>query len=263
MLGSSFVAKFQASILAEPRQRALHHETSSTESASMNLAIHLGNQRLDAPISNAVEDGGDSVGAISLKDLRPESREACDSLNQRNRVEKIQGGHFITDVGWSGGNNEGNPAGFCDQMAFAASLGSICWVRACVDPPKTARTEALSMIARDQSICPSLARWLSSRRCSSGQTPNTVHSSSRRQHVGPLPQPNCAGSASQGIPVFNTNTMPERQLRSGTRGRPPLGLGIFFGRRSDTSFQSSSVTKGKDMSTPSLWSTHRHFALVT
>lgn len=263
MLGGSLIADLEASILAEPGQRAFDHKASPTEAASVNLAAYLGNQRPDPTITNAFEYVRNAVGAIALEDFRTEARTARGSLNQWDRIEQIQGGHFVADVCGCRDDDERDPRRLSDQMAFAASFGSIRWVGPCVDPPKTARTEALSMMARDQSICPSFARWLSSRRCSSGQTPNTVHSSSRRQHVGPLPQPNCAGSASQGMPVFNTNTMPARQLRSGTRGRPPLGLGNFFGRRSETSSQSSSVTNGKDMSTPSLWSTHRQLAPVT
>jgi hypothetical protein len=37
-------------------------------------------------------------------------------------------------------------------MAFAAELGSICGIRTCLLPPKTARTEQLSSTALDQSI---------------------------------------------------------------------------------------------------------------
>ena len=39
------------------------------------------------------------------------------------------------------------------------------------------------------------------------------------------PQPISWGSISQGMPVLSTKRMPVRQARSGTRGRPPLGLG--------------------------------------
>jgi hypothetical protein len=55
--------------------------------------------------------------------------------------------------------------------------------------------------------------------------PAVAQSRSRRQQVIPLPQPISWGRYSQGMPVFSTNKIPVSAARSGTRGRPPFGLG--------------------------------------
>jgi hypothetical protein len=55
-------------------------------------------------------------------------------------------------------------------------------------------------------------------------------------------QPISCGKSSHGIPVLSTNRMPVRHTRSPTRGLPPLGLGVCFGRSGSTNAHSSSVT---------------------
>jgi hypothetical protein len=130
-----------------------------------------------------------------------------------------------------------------------------------VDPPKTALMEAESTTARDQSIWPKRPNALRSRRWSSGQIPRIVHSTSRLQQVQPLPQPNSTGKSFHGMPDLRTKRIPARHLRSRTRGRPPLGLGIWTGRSGASSVQSASLTNWEDMSNPlSLVPrvTHRH-----
>ncbi|AUX20782.1 uncharacterized protein SOCEGT47_081980 [Sorangium cellulosum] len=55
-------------------------------------------------------------------------------------------------------------------------------------------------------------------------------------------QPSSCGRYSQGIPVFSTNKIPVRAIRSGVRGRPPCGFGSAFGNRGSIRSQSSSGT---------------------
>ena len=55
-------------------------------------------------------------------------------------------------------------------------------------------------------------------------------------------QPISCGKSSQGMPVFKTNRMPVRQVRSGVRGLPPLGLGGCSGRIGSTNAHNSSGT---------------------
>ncbi len=50
------------------------------------------------------------------------------------------------------------------------------------------------------------------------------------------------------MPVRKMNTIPARQARSGTRGRPPLGLAGSGGSRGAISCHSSSETRGATMS---------------
>jgi hypothetical protein len=107
---------------------------------------------------------------------------------------------------------------------------------------KGAATLAASTLTLDQSICPASANRSSRARRRSSQTPACCHSRSRLQQVMPAPQPISWGSISQGMPDSKTNKMPVRVARAGTRGRPPLGLGLSGGSSGLIVFQSSSLT---------------------
>ena len=79
------------------------------------------------------------------------------------------------------------------------------------------------------------------------QTPWTCQSRSRRQQVMPEPHPISWGNISQGMPDFSTKRMPVEQAQSGTRGRPPLGLGGYGGSSGATTAHRSSLTSGMAM----------------
>jgi hypothetical protein len=189
---------------------------------------------------------------------------ALRSLDFGDLVEHGDGRDAIVHVGWSGVNDQGNAFGIRDYVPFAALFSSVGWIGAGVGPPKTARTDALSMTARDQSICPNRPKALRSFSWTVPQTFFKVHSRKRRQHVTPSPQPNSGGNMFQGIPVFRTKMIPARHARSGTRGRPPSGLGSCTGRSGSISDQSSSGTNELAMDSPSrLHGSHRQSGSVT
>jgi hypothetical protein len=110
-------------------------------------------------------------------------------------------------------------------MALRARFAAIRRVRADGDAPFLAETLALSSAARLQSIRSAAPSRSRSARWSRSQTPACCQSRSRRQQVTPEPQPISGGSSSHGMPLLSTKRMPVRAARSGTRGRPPLGLG--------------------------------------
>jgi hypothetical protein len=96
--------------------------------------------------------------------------------------------------------------------------------------------------------CPT--RWRSACR-SFFQTPRCCQCRSRRQQVTPEPQPISWGSISQGMPLRKTKTIPVKQARSSTGGRPRLpGLALWRGSSDWTTFQSSSGTRGRFMAGP-------------
>src|SRR5882672_5292481 len=202
VIAGFLVADLESAFLSEPSQRSLHDESELTQTAAMDLAVDLGDQRLHTAITDTCQHVRSPVGSIALKDLRPPARTSQGTLNGRDGVQEIQRRHGVVDVGRTDLNDERNPVGVRYEMAFTASFGSIGWVWPGVDPPKTARIEALSTTARDQSIAPSRPKALRRRWCSSPQMPSAVQRSSRLQHVQPLPQPNSAGRSFQGIPDF-------------------------------------------------------------
>jgi hypothetical protein len=151
------------------------------------------------------------------------------------------------------GNAHGQRGAFAidQQVPFRAFFGPIRGVFAGEDPPKTARKLWLSTQQCSQSMpfsCPT--RW--SRACRSfSQTPRRCQYRSRRQQVTPEPQPISWGSISQGIPLRRTKTMPVRQARSSTGGRPRLpDRALCRGRRGAMASQSSSGTSGSAMAAP-------------
>src|SRR5690606_27873741 len=119
--------------------------------------------------------------------------------------------------------------GITNYMPFTAVFRAIRGIGSGMAHPKTARTEALSMMTRDNRIAPRFPRRRNSRRWSSGHTPSWVHCCRRRQHVTPLPQPISTGNRFQGTPLLRTKIIPAKAARFDTGGRPPLGDGVCFG----------------------------------
>lgn len=135
------------------------------------------------------------------------------------------------------------------QMTLGAFFRSICGVFAGQDPPKTARMLWLSTMALDQSIRPSQPSRSNNVCNSRFQTPCLCHRRNRRQQVTPEPQPISCGSIHHGMPLWRTKTIPVKQARSSTGGRPRLpGLALCRGSSGSTTAQSSSDTRGRAMS---------------
>src|SRR5204862_4522494 len=120
------------------------------------------------------------------------------------------------------------------EVVLRAGLRPVGRIRPGCGPPFFARRLPESRLARLQSIRSAAPRRSSSSVCSRCQTLALFQSRSRRQQVIPLPQPISFGRYSQGNPVFSTNRIPVRAARSGTRGRPPFGLGGSFGSNGST-----------------------------
>ena len=126
----------------------------------------------------------------------------------------------VVDVGSRYLCDERDAARISDEVVFGALLTAIGWVRSSFFPPRTARTDPLSMTVQRWSSRPrrrSSASITSCRRC---HTPVRCHRTKRRQHVLPDPHPICRGNICQGMPARRTNRTPVRIARSGMGGRP-------------------------------------------
>ena len=250
MLSSAFVTELQAAVVTEPRKRSLDDIAETAKAAAVVSIIHERELASDSSGSNGRDVVFGSVSPIPLIEIRPGTRSSARTLDRRNRVQQLDSGRAVVHVRRSHLDDQGNPLSVGYDMALATGFGSVRGVGASVGPPKTARMEALSTTALDQSIWPNLPRALSNCRWRAGHTPRTVHQASRRQQVQPLPQPNSTGSRFHGMPVFNTKMIPVKQRRSGTRGRPPFGFAGSGGNNGWICSQSSSLTKSDDMSIP-------------
>jgi hypothetical protein len=180
-------------------------------------------------------------------------------LNRWHGVEQSDRGLRIMDVGRRRDNHQRYAPRVSQDVTFAAFFRSIRGVRSGVRPPKTARTLALSMMPKDASSCPRCPSTRSSLRWIRGHTPTCVQSRNRRQQVTPEPQPSSAGTSRQGMPVRNTYTMPVKQARSGTRGRPPLGLAGSGGKSGLISVHNLSGTNVNAMVSPPCYPRHLNY----
>lgn len=238
-----FVARSQASPTEEPSERAFDDATVNAQPAAVFFAA-FGDRRQNPARPQRLSDRARVVGAVGEQDLGATARPAARPLNGRNRFDEFEALLRIVNVGAGMDDRQRQAGGVSQQMTLGARLAAVGGIRSGVRPPKTARTEQLSTTTCDQSTSsstPNRSRTFSHNCC---QTPASCQSCSRRQHVMPQPQPISMGSSSHGVPVLSTKRMPTRQLRSGTRGRPPLGDGLCLGRSGSTSAHNSSDTNG-------------------
>src|SRR5229473_8186637 len=146
-----------------------------------------------------------------------------DSINQCEGLLRIVTiGPGKLDCQW-------NALTVANQMTLAAELGPIGRIGTRLEPPKTARTELPSTTARDQSILPQRPSQSKSKKCINCQIPASCQSRKRRQQVMPEPHPSSCGSISHGMPLRNTNKIPNKHALSAKRGLPPSGFGFETG----------------------------------
>jgi hypothetical protein len=147
---------------------------------------------------------------------------------------------------------ERNPLRLGDDVMLAPQLPSIGRVRARLGPPSTARTDAESTTALDQSSLSAPRSLARSAMWSCCPTPARCQVRRYRQQVMPEPHPSSWGSASQELPVFKTNRIPVSTLR-GSRGLRPghrARLGLGGGHRGLRSSPRSSSNSGLAMGIP-------------
>jgi hypothetical protein len=244
---SLFITYAQATPGEEPFKARFDDVAEFPQSAAV-LGVATRNQWPDATLSQRLANLGlRIVRAVAEQFIRAFARSAARLFDRWNFIDQGNGHLRIMAVCARVRNGQRRPLTVDYQMALRAILASIRRIGASFRPPKSARTEQLSMADVDQSIWS--ANPSSSRRSfhTCFQTPAKCQSRSRRQHVMPHPQPNSGGRYSHGQPVLNTKRMPVNAARSGTRGRPPLGLGGSGGSNGLIRSQSASGNSGLAM----------------
>jgi hypothetical protein len=247
----SFVAQFETSEISKPAQRSFHDVAGLAQAAAM---LTLGptvrsEERLDATLLDLLNDRRRTVSRVSLEARRFAAGASAATGYGWNFIEHRQGPVPIRLIGRPRLDHQRNSSRVGNHMPLTAFFGAIGGIGSGVAPPKTARTEALSMTARESRIEPRLPKRRNSRRCNAGHTPAWVHSCSRRQQVTPLPQPISWGSMFQGSPLLRMNRIPVKQARFDTGGRPPFGEAVCGGRSGSISFHSP-CDNNADISSP-------------
>jgi hypothetical protein len=242
-----FVPYAQPSLIEQPIKRCFDHVAELTKAAAV-FRIALSDQWFRLTLTQRFTNlflG--IIGAIRQHFVRTPAGTSAWLLDGRNSIDQGNGHFRIMNICARVLNSQRGALAVNNQMTLRAILAPICGIRACFRPPKRARTEQLSMAEVDQSMA-SAKPNSSNRACHIFcQIPTVCQSRKRRQHVMPLPQPISRGRYSHGVPVLRTNRMPVRQARSGTRGRPPLGLGGSGGIWDSIRCHSSSVSSGLAM----------------
>jgi hypothetical protein len=244
------VTELQSPCLANPGEGALHDPTDLAQAAAVWRPL-LRQMVFDPSLLEALMISRGAILAVPIQGLRPSPRAAAPPPDRRDLVYKVHRlGRFVA-VGSGDAHGQRGAVAIDKQVPFGALFSPIRGVLASEDPPKTARKLWLSTQQWSQSMpfsCPT--RWR--RACRSFfQTPRRCQYRSRRQQVTPEPQPISWGSISQGMPLRKTKTIPVRQARSSTGGRPRLpGRALCRGSSGATASQSSSGTNGSAMATP-------------
>ena len=199
--------------------------------------------RLDAAAATGASAPTVVVGLVGMQLVGPAPWPARLACHRRHGIEHRLERHAVVDVGPGQPETERDAASVGDQVTFRAGPASIRRVRAGLGTPLLAAMDELSTQARLQSMRSASRRRHSSSRCRLSHTPAACQSRNLRQQVTPDPQPNSAGSISQGMPVRSTNRMPVSTERAGTGGRPPFGLVAMGGSRGSMTDQSDSGTR--------------------
>jgi len=248
MAAPTLEAEFESAEVAEPAHRPFHNIARFAQTAAVRCFFAVASkQRADAHGDDGQDDRRHAVGTISLENFGTASDFAVAARDRGNAAEHRQGLPVVALVGRAGVNHQGQAIGVGNQVSFAPIFAAIGGVGTCMAPPKSARTDAESITARERLILPLWPKSRSNRRKSLGQTPASVHSLSHRQQVVPLPQPISAGNICQGMPLRKTKTIPSRHLRSAIGGRPPLGRRECFGNNASICSHNWSVTSERAM----------------
>ena len=242
-VGPALVADVQPSEAMQPSEAALDDPAVAAQ-ALARLDALARDARPDVALGQVVSVMTGLIRLIRMQLGRPAAGSPAWLSDRLDGLQHQRQAGPLVHVGGGELVRERDTLAVDHQVVFGAWFAPIGGVRTGGRPPFFARTLELSMLARDQSIRSWVPRRSSRTRCSRCHTPACCQACKRRQQVIPLPQPISAGSHSHGIPVRNTNRMPASTARSGSRGRPPCGLGGSGGRSGSTTSHNSSLTSG-------------------
>lgn len=128
----------------EPGQRALDDPARPAEATAM-FGPAFRQLRLDAAAVEGVAVRLRIVAAVALHEIRLPPRAAGPAAHGRHRVHQGQELRDVMPVGGRQPRRKRNPLAVSENVMFRPRLTAIGWVRSSFFPPRSARTEALSM----------------------------------------------------------------------------------------------------------------------
>ena len=150
-VGAALPADTQSAKLMQPAQASLHHPTRLAESAAM-LGIAMRQHRGDSPSAEFPPMGLGIVRAVALHAVRPTPRATGLAGNRRDVIhQRHQLGHIVT-VRRGERERQREALRVGEKVVFRATPSAVRGIGARMRPPFSARSEALSTTARDQSM---------------------------------------------------------------------------------------------------------------
>ena len=242
-VGAALIADGQAAVLAQPGQGALHDPTVATQARA---ALHpfARDAHLDAAPAQGAPTARRVVRLVRVQLVRALAWPTAWPLDGPDAVDQRRKDAAVGTVGGREQDSERETLPVDHNMALAARFAAIRRIRPGFLAPLLAGAKALSTLARLQSILSASPRRSNSVWWRRAHTPACCQSRKRRQQVTPLPQPISWGNISQGMPLLSTKMIPLKAARSGTRGRPPFGLGGSGGKSGAMMSHNVSLTNG-------------------
>lgn len=152
-VGALLVPHPKSAKLVEPGEGSFDNPAPFPQSAAV-FCISLCQEGPDPAPPQTVADWLRIVSAIAYEAVRTTAWTSTFALQRRDGINEYQGLLGVMAIGAGQLDCKRNSSAIADKMTLVAPLGSISGIRACLRPPKTARTEQLSTTARDQSILP-------------------------------------------------------------------------------------------------------------
>ncbi len=148
---AAFIPDAQTTKLVQPRQRALHDPAIDPQATAMRHEAPT-QHRLDLQGTQLLAQGIRIVAPIALHSLGAATWMAAFASHGGNRLDERHQLRHIRDIGPGQALRQREATPIREEVVFAARFGPIGGIRTRFFPPCMARTDALSAMARDQSI---------------------------------------------------------------------------------------------------------------
>jgi hypothetical protein len=224
-----FITNSKPPILVQPRDGTLNNPAIYTQTATIFGSAFRQN-RINTFVTKFLTMRFGIITPVSKNAVRFATRAARFACYRRNTINQRQQLRNIMSVGSGYFYRQGNPISISYQMMFRAFFAAVRGVWAGFCPPKTARTEEESTMAREKSIWSVWRNLFNKVWYILSHTPAFCQSRNLLQQVIPQPHPISLGRSSHPMPVLSTNRIPVRASPSETGFRPGyLNLLFFFG----------------------------------
>lgn len=226
-LWAFFITNSKSSVLVQPRNGSLNNPTVYSQTTAV-FGSTLCQNRFNTFLTKFPAMWFRIITSISKNTVGFATRVTDFTSYQRNTVNQRQQLRNIMTIGSSQFNSQRKPIAVSNQMMFRAFFTAIRGVWAGFCPPKTARTEDESTMAREKSIWSAWRNLFSRLWCILSHTPAFCQSRNLLQQVIPHPHPISFGKSSHPTPVLSTNRIPVRASLSEIGFRPGYLNRLFF-----------------------------------